>query len=277
VALGQFWNGGERVLHVERSFFGVHRVLRAPDGSHVYQHGTTLHGRQSLDPARRREPLAYFAASGPIGQLLSSAAPTRFTRVAVLGLGAGTLAAYARAGADWDFYEIDPTVERIARDPRLFTFLADAPGRCRVVIGDARLALAAASDRYDLVIADAFSSDAMPVHLFTREAFALYRDRLRPRGVIAVNVTNRFLDLVPVLAANAGALGLVGVTRDDVVSAAEAAAGKSASRWVVLAGAADDLGLIGADPRWTSLRADPDTRLWTDDHSGIGGALRWPH
>jgi hypothetical protein len=276
ILAGQYSSTGGSLLHVERSFFGVHRVVATGDGARLYLHGTTLHGRQSADPARRREPLTYFHPSGPIGQLLVDAPPGRFPRVAVLGLGAGSLAAYARIGERWDFYEIDPTVERIARDPRWFTFLADAPTPTSVVIGDARLELAASPERYDLIVADAFSSDALPVHLFTREAFALYAEHLQPGGVLAVNITNRFLDLAPVLAKTAADLGLTGIHQvDDVVSRADASTGKSVSHWALLARAAADLGAVANDARWRPLDQRVAAEPWTDDHSDVLSVLRF--
>ncbi len=275
ILTGQYASAGGTLLHVERSFFGVHRVVATADGARLYLHGTTLHGRQSGDSTRRREPLTYFHPSGPIGQLLANAPAGRFARVAVLGLGAGSLAAYARTGERWDFYEIDPTVERIARDPRWFTFLADAAA-ARVVIGDARLELAASPERYDLIVADAFSSDAMPVHLFTREAFALYGEHLRPGGILAVNVTNRFLDLAPVLAATANELGLRGIHQvDGAVSLDDTAVGKSASHWALLVRAWPDLGAVARDPRWRPLDERVAAEPWTDDHSDVLSVMRF--
>jgi hypothetical protein len=274
--LSQFRPGAEGLLHQERSFFGVHRIYETEDGFHVYEHGTTLHGRQSLDPARRRVALAYFASTGPIGQLFSTFAfSDRLRSVAVLGLGAGTLATYSRASQAWDFYEIDPAVERIARDPRLFTFLADAPARCRVVLGDARLSLAAASESYDLLVTDVFSSDAIPVHLFTREAFELYLERLAPSGLIALHITNRFLDLEPVVAAIAADLGLVGLRQwDEAIPAEEGRLGKSASHWVVLARSEAEFGRLAQDPRWSAMGSVRPARAWTDDYSDLWGVFR---
>src|SRR5262249_31356093 len=157
-------DGRGRVLHRERSFFGVHRVAHDPAGQFVQlYHGTTLHGQQHLDPQRRREALTYFHRSGPVGQVFTAfAGPAAPKRVAVIGLGVGTLVAYAESGQEWTYYEIDPAVEVIARSH--FTFLDDAGRRgagLRVVPGDGRLQLArdAADGAYDLFVLDAFSSD----------------------------------------------------------------------------------------------------------------------
>ncbi len=197
-------------------------------------HGGTLHGRQSLNPARRREPLSYYTTSGPIGQVFATG---ERRRVAVVGLGAGTLACYYRAGQEWTFYEIDPSVEQIARNPAYFTFLRDCAPDASVVLGDARLTLARATEqRYDLIVLDAYSSDSTPIHLLTREALALYRDRLAPGGLLAFHISNQYLDLKVVLAALARDAGMVSLYQDDrVISAEEAASGKNASQWMILA------------------------------------------
>jgi hypothetical protein len=277
VMLGQFAPRAEGLLHASRSFFGVHRVYRVEGRYQVYQHGTTVHGRQSLDPALRRTALSYFHPSGPIGQalgLLYMAHPIE--RVAVLGLGAGSLAAYSSSGQQWDFYEIDPTVEAIALDPSLFTFLADARGECRVILGDARLSLQrTAAAPYDLIVADVFSSDAIPVHLFTREAFELYFRRLAPEGVLALHITNRFLDLEPVLGAIAAELGLVGVAQwDGSMTAHEAEIGKAASHWALVARRSEHLGALARRGRWRPLAVREGVRAWTDDYSDVLGVLQ---
>ncbi len=176
-----------RLLHIERNFFGVVRVTHdAERNVHRLFHGSTLHGQQSLDPALRREPSTYFTRSGPIGQVFAAIKPRLEppgARVAIVGLGAGTLASYARSGQRWTFYEIDDAVVRIARDPRYFTYLHDCEADAiEIVLGDARLRLHDAPDQaYRLIVLDAFSSDAVPVHLISREAIQLYRAKLDER------------------------------------------------------------------------------------------------
>src|SRR5581483_12071620 len=212
-------------------FFGLSRVTRDADGRyHLLMHGTTLHGMQALDPARRREPLTYYDASGPVGDVFAALDRLAERRaVAVVGLGAGSLACYGRPGARWTFYEIDPAVLRIASDPRYFTFLRDCPPRVFVRLGDARLVLASAPDAaYDLIVLDAYSSDAPPLHLITLEAVRLYLSKLAPGGALLFNVSNRHLRLGPVLGAIARAAGLVARARDDAaVAPAERARGKT--------------------------------------------------
>ncbi|MGH2351166.1 MAG: spermidine synthase, partial [Chloroflexota bacterium] len=221
LASAQFYVDRGDVLLVERSFFGVHRVRRAtlePDTSyHVLVHGTTVHGLQSLDPSRRQEPLLYYHSSGPVGQIFRALGPGDAARpVAVVGLGAGGLACYGAPGQRWYFYEIDPEVERIARDPQYFTFLRDCPPDVQVILGDARLSLTEAPPgAYHLIVLDAYSSDAIPIHLITREALAIYLDKLAAGGVLAFHISTRHLDLAPVLGRLARDAGLVCLVQED--------------------------------------------------------------
>ena len=269
-----------RSLLVDRNFFGVLRVTVDDNGQYrQLVHGHTLHGRQSLRPSQSTEPLAYYYRTGPIGQVFDSfnSAGTN-SAVAVIGLGAGSLASYGRTEQNWTFYEINPAVERIARDPRYFTLLSQsAASKLSVVLGDARLRLAEAPDRqYRLIVLDAFSSDAIPIHLVTREALALYLSKLADDGILAFHISNRRLDLRPVLAKLARDARLTCLVRDDSsVSAAEQAIGKTASRWAIMARQREDLGALATDPRWKSAEINPRVGLWTDDFSNILSVLQW--
>ncbi|MBI4342442.1 MAG: fused MFS/spermidine synthase [Candidatus Omnitrophica bacterium] len=261
------WN---RVLHVERSFFGVHRVVRL-EPHHLLMHGTTIHGAQHLEPARRCDPLAYFSTGSPIGQVFASQAP-RLRRVGVVGLGAGTLASYSAPEQDWTFYEIDPAVLRIAADPRWFTYLGRCLTRGRVVLGDARLTLAGAPDRwYDLLVLDAFSSDSIPMHLLTREAMQLYLRKLGDGGLLALHLTNRFLDLERPIGDLAASMGLVCLAQHHRLprSGPEGAS----SRWLLIARRGDELEPWIHDPRWRLLEGRPGVRVWTDDFTNLLQAL----
>lgn len=256
-------------LHTERTFYGVLRVVEGPRDQHVFVHGTTIHGIEGFAPGRRGVPLSYYSRTGPIGQVFSELAP-RLHDVGAVGLGTGALAAYGRPGDRFTFYELDPAVARIASDPRYFTYLRDSRAAVRLELGDGRLRLAAArSAAYDLIVLDAFSSDSVPVHLLTREAVELYLEKLRPGGVLVFHVTNRYLDLEPVVAGVARSLGLAGLTQSHAVSAAEQRAGETASHWIVLARRRTVLGPLLRDSRWRTLENRPGLPAWTDQFSNI--------
>ncbi len=276
---GSFYHGEKgRVLHAERSFFGVHRVTLDPTGHfRLLVHGMTLHGQQSLDPARRREPLTYYHRHGPIGDVLAAVARDPAKRIGVVGLGSGSLAAYAAPRQPWTYFEIDPVVEKLARDDRYFTFLRDSPGDIRVVLGDARRSIARERDAaFDGLIVDAYSSDAIPVHLVTREALALYARKLARGGVLAFHISNLHLDLEPVFANLAGEARLVCRVRDDTdVPEPERALGRAPSVWLVMARNAADLGALAHDSRWVAARTDPRQAVWTDDYSSLLSVFRW--
>jgi len=265
--------GGE-VVRRSRNFFGALRVLEDREaGTRRLMHGSTLHGQQSLDPALREEPSTYFTRRGPIGGLLGRPRPGSGARVAVVGLGTGTLACYARPGESWTFYEIDPAVVRAAEDPSCFTYLADARRRgaeVAVVEGDARLRLADAPDgAAAMIVLDAFSSDAVPVHLLSREAIALYRRKLAPGGLLAFNITNRYLDLEPLMARQAEDAGLACRVRYDLDAPAEARArGWQPSIWAVMADLAADL-----PAGWPAPRPRAGSAPWTDDYSDLASYL----
>ena len=268
-----------RVLHIARSFFGVHQVSIDREGKfRRLIHGSTVHGMQSLDPARADEPLVYYFQTGPVGQFFAALAGTDSVhKAAVVGLGTGTLACYGVPGQEFTFFEIDPVVERIARDPRYFTFLRDCPPRINVILGDARLSLKNVPDRkFDLIVVDAFSSDAIPMHLLTREAMQLYLTKLTDSGILVFNISNRFLDLHLVVANLARDAGLVCYCEDDLqLSEVEEKQGKFASSWVVMARRPEDLGKLLQDTRWAPLPGERGARVWTDDFSNILSLIRW--
>ncbi|MEW5982649.1 MAG: fused MFS/spermidine synthase [Acidobacteriota bacterium] len=263
-------------VHVERSFFGVHRIVEDhANNIRILFHGQTLHGAQSLDPARAREPLAYYTRSGPAGQLFGSDSGRPVKSVAVVGLGAGAMAAFAEPGQRWTFYEIDPVVVRLARDSGQFTFLRNARGRVDVVVGDARLSLARTTQRFDTIVLDAFSSDAVPVHLVTREALELYLSRLEPGGVLAFHASSRFLALRRELAALAADAHLAHLRQIDLRQERVLEwTGWTPSDWVILARSREDFGRLARDSRWGPI-ADLPARVWTDDYSNIMALFRW--
>ena len=265
-----------RVVERSRNFFGVLTVTEDRSrGVRRLFHGSTLHGQQSLDPAKRLEPSTYFHRSGPVGALFDvfDARPgADQARVGVTGLGVGTLASYARAGQSWTFFEIDPAVVQVAENPALFTFLRDCRARTlKVVVGDARLALRDAPDGgFDLLILDAFSSDSIPVHLLTREALALDRRKLAEGGLLAVNLSNRYLNLVSVLARLAEDAGWECRYRIDRRSRTEEeTTGVRGSIWAVMSATAEGLGPLNRDLLWHVPTALPHDSVWTDDHSAL--------
>ena len=280
LAAGLFRDVHGTVLYRTRSFFGIHRVTLDPSGAfHMLVHGNTVHGQQSVDPARRGEPLTYYHRTGPAGRVFAALrGDERLWRVALVGLGAGALACYGEEGQEWTYYEIDPAVERIARDGRLFTFLSDAERRgvrLGVVPGDARLTLARRGEPCGVLVVDAFSSDAIPVHLLTREALRVYLGRLRDDGVLAFNISNRYLDLEPVLAGLARDAGLeCFVCEDLVVRDDEKRGGKAPSIWAVMARRRGHLAKVLADGRWQPARPRAGMAVWSDDFSNLFGVLK---
>jgi len=220
--------------------------------------------------------LSYFHPSGPIGQVFARVPQATAAReVGVVGLGVGSLASYAGPDQRWTFYEIDPAVERVARDPRFFTYLEDCGSRCSVAIGDARVSLLRARpQQFGVIILDAFSSDAIPIHLLTREALALYLARLAPGGVIALHISNLHLSLSPVLGRLAQDQGLIALWQREPATAGSVADGKFPSEWMVLARDRADLGGLIADPRWKPPLVAGSTPLWTDDFSNILSVVR---
>jgi hypothetical protein len=265
---------GQVDLARERNFFGTLRVRQA-DGYNRLLHGRTLHGAQSLDPARALIPTTYYSPEGPLGDIFAAhSTRTDRARVGVVGLGVGTTVCYRRDGETWDLFEIDPGVVAIARDHRLFTFMSRCAPDAEVVLGDGRRALALMPNvRYDLLMLDAFSSDAIPAHMLTREAFALYVSRLADGGVLAVHISNRYLELEPVVAANVHNLGLAALVRDD--PGEQGGYARASSTWVAIGRTGDALTLLEAVEGWRELRQEAGFRAWTDDHSNLLAVLRF--
>ena len=284
VFASSFYTGAYgRVLDTERNFFGAVRVTNGPEGRFRFLiHSGTLHGMQSLDPAHSSEPLAYFARSGPAGQIFRAAqAAMPHGDWAIVGLGAGAMACYLQTGQSLTYYEIDPLVVRIAEDPRYFTFLRHCAPHSNIVLGDARLRLRNAPDaHYGLIVLDAFSGDSIPMHLLTRESLALYLRKLAPGGVIAFHVSSKYLRLAPTLGSLAQDAHLACLTEDDsVLTGLQSSEGKTASVWVVMARQQADLALLVGDrdsgARWIPVRVEPEQRVWTDDYSNLLSAIKW--
>jgi hypothetical protein len=280
VLASTFYTSGRGTLvYADRTFFGFNRVMLVPSGRyHVLGHGNTTHGAQSLVPDRRREPLTYYHPNGPLGEIIALFNREHPDgRVAVVGLGAGSTACYRRPGQAWTFYEIDPAVVEIARDTTLFTFLRDCAPDARIVVGDARLSLESATPGgYDLILLDAYSSDAIPIHLITREAIRLYLEKLSPNGLLVFNISNRHLDLGTVLANLALDAGLAYRARNDSqIDPALAGRGMMPSQWAVLARSPAVLGGLADDPIWLRPAPRPGTAVWTDDFNNLLSVFVW--
>ncbi|MGH2691797.1 MAG: fused MFS/spermidine synthase [Actinomycetota bacterium] len=272
VVLGAATIPTDPALYRSRTFFGVQEVVEDGD-AHLLYHGTVVHGAQSLTEPTK--PVTYYDPTGPIGSFMvrrQLGDVEALDRVAVVGLGTGTLAAYGRTGDSYVFYEIDPEIERIALDPDLFTYLSDSPADVSIELGDGRLGVSRApSDTFDLILLDAFTSDAIPIHLLTREAVVTYLDKLAPGGVVAFNITNRYVDMRPPLAAIAASLGLSGVVGHDD---GDPDLLKYRSTWVLLA--PDPSVLPPPDGElWRTLTVPEDASPWTDDFSDIASVLSW--
>jgi len=261
-----------------RSYFGVYTVTtRRHPPSRQLTHGTTLHGVQNLTPGGETEPTSYYARRSGVGHAMGSLpifhGPN--AAVGVVGLGTGTLSCYARPGQDWTFFEIDPAMVRIARNPANFTFLSRCAPQAKVVLGDARLSLSRQpAGRLDLLAVDAFSSDAIPIHLLTREALQVYRRALKPDGLLLVHISNRYLDLEPVLAAAAKRDGWRAAAFDYAPETEEIGRNLSRSIWVAMAKDEETLMTLriatAEDAHlWRPLLGRPGFPGWTDDYASI--------
>ncbi|HEY6120201.1 MAG TPA: fused MFS/spermidine synthase [Pyrinomonadaceae bacterium] len=273
-----FMNGGHtNTLHAERNFFGVLRVTRDEDRRvHSFFHGSTIHGRQSIDPARHCEALSYYHREGPLGRIFSYVDDRGGSpKVAIVGLGIGATATYSRPSEQWTFYEINPAVVSIARSREYFSYLDDCTrAPFNIVLGDARLRLREAADQtYSLIVLDAFSSDSIPVHLLTQEALRLYVAKLAPGGLLVFHISNRNLDLSPVVAELAHTSHLTALALFDQMPSQ--VSGKDPSQWVVLARDAEDLGSLTKEANARPLESTGDRQPWTDDFSNIISVFKW--
>jgi hypothetical protein len=285
LAFALIWLYPTEEAHLEtlRSFFGVHKVYESDDGRfRILKHGSTIHGAQILETedgepvTGRPKPITYYHDKSAMTQVIEAVRARKggMLHVAVIGLGTGTLACRIAAGESWRFFEIDPTVITIARDPKHFSFLSSCAPNSPIVLGDARLTFAAEPDQsYDLIIVDAYSSDAIPVHLATTEAMAIYKSKLAPHGVVMMHISNRHLELRSVVEGIAAANKLKtwiwdrqneGSADDDFIFSSDVA---------ISAENADDIGVLAHDKFWTLTPPNPAIRTWTDDYSNVAGAI----
>jgi hypothetical protein len=265
-----------------RSFFGVNRVMEIRDGQfRALVHGTTIHGAIRIREADgtpsvgRPTPATYYLPDGPLGDAVAAARETHgaLRHIAVVGLGAGALACDTRAGEPITFYEIDPIVARLASDPSRFRYLRDCAPNAKLVMGDARLTLGAQSEVSDVIVVDAFSSDAIPVHLLTREAIALYLSKLDEHGLLVMHVSNNQMEFSGLIAREAADLGLVAYERSEDNVSPNDRDMRMASEAVALARREADLGPLRGKRGWREIQPDPAIRAWTDDYSSILAAI----
>ncbi|WP_213769630.1 fused MFS/spermidine synthase [Bradyrhizobium sp. dw_78] len=264
-----------------RSFFGVHKIVVTPNGQyHVLMHGTTTHGAQKFlnndgtPVTGRPEPISYYHKDGGIGRAITAIRERKGVplRVAVIGLGAGTLTCASEPGETWKFFEIDQSMVDTARDPKYFSFVKNCAPDLKPVMGDARLTFAREPDGvYDLIIVDAYSSDAIPIHLATQEAMKIYKDKLTPQGAVVMHVSNRNLELASVV---------VGIAKaNDLKSWVYSEDSNRDSEYifpteVVVSAREDaDVGKLASSDLWEETDADPNQRIWTDDYSNVLGAV----
>jgi hypothetical protein len=264
-----------------RSFFGVHKIVVTPGGQyHVLMHGTTIHGAQKFlnddgtPVTGRPEPISYYHKDGGIGQAITAIRERKGAplRVAVIGVGSGTLACASQPGETWKFFDIDQTMVDTAKDPKYFSYIQSCLPDLKPVIGDARLTFSKEPDGvYDLIIVDAYSSDAIPIHLATQEAMKIYLDKLAPQGAVVMHVSNRHLELESVVVGIADANEMKSWVynedsgRDDEYI--------FATDVVVSARQEADVGALASSDKWAETEPTENQRVWTDDYSNILGAV----
>jgi hypothetical protein len=264
-----------------RSFFGVHKIVVTPNGQyHVLMHGTTIHGAEKFQNddgtpvTGKPEAITYYHQDGGIGQAISAIRERKGgpLRVAVIGLGAGTLTCASEPGEDWKFFEIDQSMVDTARDPKYFTFIQNCEPDLQPVIGDARLTFAKEPDgAYDLIIVDAYSSDAIPIHLATEEAMEIYKHKLAPQGAVLMHVSNRHLELSSVVVGIADANDL----KSWVYSEDSGRDNEYIFSTTVVVSAREeaDVGALASSEKWALTEAEDNQRVWTDDYSNVLGAV----
>lgn len=268
----------DAVAFTGRSFYGAYQVKDDADGFRRLKHGTTMHGGQSRAVGLRQMPTTYYHPATPIGAAMQAvqAEHPNGMQTAIVGLGTGAMACHARSDDHMAFLEIDPLMVEIASSPALFTYLRDCPGQRRLVVGDARLTLAREPDgAFDLLLLDAFTSDAIPVHIMTAEALALYRRKIRPDGLIAYHISNQYLDLRPVVDGLARGQGMEAWISTCSIAKDSPAARQHASSAVVavLASPGHIPGDIRRSACWQPLRT-PQPQRWTDDYSNLWSVMQ---
>jgi hypothetical protein len=288
-----------RIIKIDRSFFGIHKITRiSTDGVtcdpdlkidgvedifHCLSHGTTLHGVERKVDVRPIFPLSYYSREGPVGDVFRTGLINRRAeKVGIVGLGCGTIAWYGRSWQQFDFYEIDPMVVSIASNPEYFTYLSRSKAKIRMIVGDARVKLRQAPDHeYDMLILDAYSSDSVPVHLLTLEAFAMYKRKIKPDGLIVLHISNRYFKLSPVVARILSQLQLHSLEKfDDPKNYSlkydwydEIQLSKSF--WVAASPDLQRVSQLKIFPGWKSMKINHAYSIWTDDYANLLQVYNW--
>lgn len=282
VLLINYYRADPRIVMSKRNFFGLTRI-KVDNYYNLCEilDGATVHGGQSLDPQERMQPYYYYSEISPIWSLLKSITHTiGIQKHGIIGMGAGTMAAYAAPGQSITFFEINPNVVSISTNPFYFTFIYDAVKRKSKVdikTGDGRLEIAKEKDKsYSYIVVDAYSSDSIPLHLMTKEAITIYDRKLQDGGAIAFHITSSYYDVSPVLAKTAQSLGLIAISLDDDRPDKEDAPEESSSKWVVLARDPELIGKLVKEFHWIPIKFDKNVRLWTDDYCDILSVIRAP-
>ena len=264
-------------VFTDRNFFGVKEITYDAERQlHLFIHGTTIHGMQSVVDERRIIPLAYYHPDGPLGSIFSAIGQTSLdNRFAILGLGAGAEACYAKKGEHFLIFEIDPMIATIAADRRYFSYLDDCPGIPEVRVGDGRLLLQQLQDgSLYLLMLDAFSSDSVPAHLLTKEAFELYFSKMEQNGILVANVSNRYVNLEPIIANLAKAMSIpVLILKDSPPAGGNGE--RFAATYMVLSRDQTVLTKLAKLRAWVPAQSDDSLRVWTDDYSDILSVLQF--
>jgi hypothetical protein len=266
-----------------RSFFGVHKIYESDDGRfRILKNGSTIHGAERIETEDREpvsgrpRPITYYHDKSAMSRVIEAVRARKGgpLRTAVIGLGSGSLACRIAPGETWRFFEIDPTIIAIARDPDRFTFLSSCAPGLPIVLGDARLTFAQEPDHvYDLIVVDAYSSDAIPVHLATAEAMGIYKSKLSPQGVVMMHISNRHLELRSVVEGIAAANGLKTWIWSNGSEETDDENYVFGSDVAISAENENDIGALSNDKFWVLTPPNPDVRAWTDDYSNIAGAV----
>lgn len=270
-----YTNVGQKIILTDRNFFGIHRISMDQSGRSInLYHNTTLHGSQVISEKDQCIPTTYYAREGPVGQMFEAFKDDKSKmKVGALGVGTGSISCYGREDQDWVFYEIDQDVVKMNNEGKYFTYFVNSPPETYVVYGDGRLKMKDAPRHYyDFIILDAFSSDAIPVHLLTREAMKMYLSKLKRNGIIAFHTSNRYLGLRPVIGNLSEDSHLKGLFQHD---RGDSCTGRMGSEWILVARNKENFGALTNDRRWQLLQGDPSLKVWTDDYSNIFSIFDW--